>query len=258
MKKISTLLVIGVLFAACKKDKPSPPPPNAGFTFSGQATSEYRLVANDTTTLLSSVTNATNLNWNLGDGRTSTENKLVLSYPKSGVYTVTLTATSKDGQKATISKKVTVLDLVLKNITINKVFWNTTDPQYAEAGWPLTNTADVYVKIQQLQGNDVFQGGFAPNAPVVYTSPVLKNIPSVSDDAKTINVSSKIVLNKASLVKGNYLISLIAKNTNGEYVLFSNLYSGSEQLVKADDLSKNIMTVRTSFFSSLDLNFDFE
>lgn len=257
MKKTLTLLFLTAMIAACKKEKTSISP-SADFTFGSQTSDGYRLVANDTVTLNNSVKNAASISWDLGDGRKSTENKPVLSYPKAGVYTVTLTATSKDGQKVTASKKVTILNLVLKSIVINNVFWNNTDNQYADAGWPLTNSADIYVKIQKLQGNDVFLNGFVPNAPVIYSSPLQKDVAKVTNDPKTINVSSEVILDKAALVKGSYVISLIAKNTTGEYVLFSNLYGGSELLVKNDDLSKNTFRLTTSFFSSVDLNCDFE
>lgn len=259
MKNTFIILMVAAMFAACKKNNAPAPQPTASFTFSNNKTNEYSLAATDTTTLISSVTNASGVNWDLGDGRTSTDHKLVLSYPKAGVYTVTLTAISKDGKKVSASKKVTVLDMILKNIIINKVYWNNTDAEYNHAGWPLTNTADVYVKIQKLQGNDVFVGGQVPNAPVVYMSPVLKNVSKVVNVPVAINVSSKVIVDKSTLVNRSYLISLVAKDAAGnEFVLFSNWYSGSEQLVKLDSFSKNAFTLSTSFFSSLDLNFDFE
>jgi PKD repeat protein len=257
MKRIKYLiLTILSLSIACKKEIDTAAP-TAGFTFSHNTTDQMRLATSDTTTLISTVAGATSLSWDLGDGRKSSDKQLVLSYPKSGTYTVTLTAVASNGKTNSVLKTVTVLDRVLKNIVIGKVYWNTTDPYFAQAGWPLTNTADIYVKIQQLQGNDIYQGGFAPNAPVIYTSPVVTNVSSNTTSPITIAVSPKVVLEK-NLLDRKYLISLIARNATGEYVLFSNWYSGSNQIIKADNLAKNTFVINTAFFSSMDLNLDFE
>jgi PKD repeat protein len=258
MKKLSIIFSLVILFAACKKESGQNAAPKADFTFSHNTTAELRLGTTDTTMLISSVSNTSIINWDLGDGRKSTEKNLVLSYPKSGTYTVKLIAQSNNGKTVTVSKKVTVLDRVLKTIVIDKVYWNTTDAQFAQAGWPLTNAADIYVKIQQLQGDAIFNNdGFVLNAPVVYESPVVKNVSSSTTDPITINVTPKVILDK-SLVQRRYVFSLIAKNTTGEYVLFSNWYSGSGQMVTEDSITKNMFIIHTSFFSSMTLFLDFE
>ncbi|WP_121810272.1 PKD domain-containing protein [Mucilaginibacter kameinonensis] len=257
MKKTVILLFAATLIIACKNEK-NIPLPSASFHFGNQTSEDFKLVANDTTSLISAVKGAASISWDFGDGRTSKDDRPVLSYSKAGVYTIMLTATSEDGKKTTPSKKITVLDLVLKNIVIDKVYWNNTDEQFAQAGWPLTNSADLYIKIQRLQGDDVFSGGFAPNATMIYTSPLQKNIYKTSDVPIIINLKSKVVLEKDVLLARNYLISLIAKSNTGEYVLFTNRYSGSNQLVKTDNLTKNDFEVTSSFFSSLNLKFNFE
>lgn len=258
MKKLTLpVLLLCMLFVACKKESAAP---TAGFTFGGKAANQLRLATADTTTLTSTSSGAASVSWDLGDGRKSADRQLVLSYPKSGTYTVTLTTTGSNGKTSSVSKQVTVLDRVLKNIVINKVYWNYTDPFYAQAGWPLTPTADLYVKIQQQQDNDVSAGGSHPNATVIYTSPVISNVVSDTSTPITIAVSSKVIFEKPYLDVSNpkYIISLIARNKTGEYTLFSNRYSGANQIIMADDLAKNTFIFNTSFFSSLDLNFDFE
>ncbi len=207
---------------------------------------------------VSAAANAASISWDLGDGRTSTENRVVLSYPKAGTYMVTLSAKASDGTIATSTKKVTVLDRVLKNIVINNIYWNTTDAMYAEAGWPLTEKADIYVKIQLLADKQFPAGSFTPDAPVVYTSPVLTNIAKVTTTPLAINVSGKVALDRDLLLDRRYLISLIAKNSTGEYVLVNNWYSGSYQSIREDNIAKNTFVVSTGLFSSMDMNFDFE
>lgn len=254
MKKIILTLTVAILFVSCKKEN-NTVQPSANFTFSHNNTEAFRLATTDTTMLISSVSNASSISWDLGDGRKSTDNQLVLSYPKSGIYTVTLTAQASNGKTATVSKKVTVLDRVLKNIIINKVYWNNSDPMYAKAGWPLTDTADVYVKIQQFPNNTL---GPVSSLVTLYTSPMIKNVFKSSTNQYNISVSPKVIIDKMLLLNHAYVVSIIAKNANGEYELFSNLWSGSSEGVISDNLVQNLFTVRTSFITSVDLNSDFE
>ena len=256
MKKTLLTLATVLLLAACKKD--NGPVLQAGFTFNGSPANELLLGTNDATELRATINTASTISWDLGDGRTSAKNNVELSYAKAGTYTVNFTAQSNTGQIVTVSKKVTVLDRVLKSIVIDKVYWNTTDAQFAQAGWPLTNTADIYVRIQQLQGNDTYNGGFAPNAPVIYESAVVKNVSSSSTTPITLTVPQKLVLDKLVLDNRMYLISLVAKNAAGEYMLVSNRYSGANQVVKKEDIAQNTSIVNVSLFSSMNLVFDFE
>lgn len=254
MKKNIIALIFATLFASCKKENNSVQP-SADFTFSHNNTTAFRLATTDTTMLISSVTNATSLSWDLGDGRKSTNNKLVLSYPKSGVYTVTLTAQASNGKTVTVSKTVTVLDRVLKNIVIDKVYWNNTDAQFKGAGWPPTDTADIYVKIQQFPGNT---RGLTSSLVTLYTSPLIKKVFKDSNSQYYISVPPKIILDKMLLLHTVYVISLVAKNSTGEYELFSNLWGGSSCGAVTDNLAQNLFTVRATFFTSVNLNFDFE
>jgi PKD repeat protein len=259
MKKILSVLALAAIFTSCKKEN-NPPKPTAGFSFARNTSADAITIgASDTASVISNATNAASISWDLGDGRTVAEYTVVLSYPKAGTYTVTLNAKAADGTIATSTKKVTVQDRVLKNIVINEVYWNNTDAMYKDAGWPLTETADIYVKIQQLQGNEVYlPNGVVQNAPVIYTSPIIANVAKNTTAPLQINVSGKVVLNKTLLDNYKYVISLVAKNASGEYVLFNNHYSGSEQMTKADDITKNQFVVKTDFFSSMTLNAEFE
>lgn len=257
MKRILLVLILAGSLAACKKEV-AKPVPVSNFSFARSTAAEIRMGATDTAKLISTATNASSISWDFGDGNSSTEAQPIISYAKAGTYKVTLTAKASDGTIATSTKTVTVLERVLKNIVINNIYWNNTDAMYAEAGWPKTDNADIYVKIQLLAPKQFPAGSFTPDAPVVYQSPVLGNIAKVTNTPLNINVDGKIVLDRVPLLDRRYLISLVAKNSTGEYVLVNNWYSGSYQSIQQDDITKNAFQVTTGLFSNMALNFDFE
>jgi PKD repeat protein len=258
MKKTLLALAFATLFASCKKDN-TPPPPTSSFRFARTADDIIKVGVGDTAAVISSASNAASINWDLGDGRISTDSRLVLSYPKSGTYTVTLTAKGSNGKVVSTTKKVTVLDRVLKSIVIDRVLWVNNDPMFSQAYWPLTDVADIYVQIQKrVPGDSYGADGFFPNSPILYTSALIKNVAKVTETPLVINVSGKVILEKEILDERGYVLSLIARNASGEYMLFNNFYSGASQFTKNEDISKNIFQVHTSFFSEMTLNFDFE
>src|SRR5665647_1052417 len=105
--------------------------------------SSFSFLANDTVTVLTlgtldefTVINdskySNSVFWDLGDGRTSTDNKVLLSYPESGTYILKLFAKNSAGESVS-TKKVIVKDRVLRYIKVNLVQWdksNLTEP------WP--------------------------------------------------------------------------------------------------------------------------
>jgi hypothetical protein len=257
MNKLLFTLTLIVLFTACKKDS-NTDQPTASFTFSHNQANEFSLVTTDTTMLISSAENASSVRWDLGDGRTSESNQLVLSYPKSGTYTVTLTAKAQNGKQTTVSKKVKVLDRVLKEINIKRIYWSL-DPNFRDTSWPLTANADVYLKIQLLKkGEEIFHGAYPPNAEVIYTSPVIKNVSNSGKESYGFILKDKIVLEKKLLEDRRYLISLIAKNASGEHWLTSNWAGGSSQTINFTRPSFNGLIVNLSFFSEIEMYLYFE
>ena len=75
------LFVSGVfIFGACKNDEEEVPLPTASFTYELDQTN-LLLVAFTSTT-----TNATNFNWNFGDGNTSAEEHPTHTYSEAGNY----------------------------------------------------------------------------------------------------------------------------------------------------------------------------
>ncbi|OOQ60501.1 PKD domain-containing protein [Mucilaginibacter pedocola] len=258
MKKTLLALAFAAILTSCKKEH-TPPPATSNFSFASTTNDAIRIGVGDTASVISMSSNASSISWDLGDGRTSTESRPVLSYQSSGTYRVTLTAKGSDGKMVSSTKTVTVLDRVLKNIVIDKVIWVNDDPRFSEAYWPLTDSAEVYVQIQKrVPGDSYLPTGFFPNSPVLYTSPVIAKVSKNTTTPLFINVAGKVILEKAILDERGYVLSLIAKNKSGEYMLFNNWYSGANQLTQSDDLNKNIFRVHTSFFSEMTLNFDFE
>src|SRR6478609_4010744 len=129
MKKIVFGFLAAAALLGCKKESVSPV---ASFTFARSNADELRLGVSDTARVISRASNASSVTWDLGDGRTINDEQPVLSYAKAGTYMVTLTAKGPDGKLSTTTKKIVVLNRVLKSIVIN-VFWNNTDPMYAQA-----------------------------------------------------------------------------------------------------------------------------
>lgn len=252
---IVSVISIGAIYS-CKKQNNIPP--SGTILLNGSVKESFKMGTSDNVRLSANVEGAESISWDFGDGRKSENKDITLSYPKSGTYTIKLSLKGADNETTIISKNVQVLDRLLKTIVINKVYWNITDPMFSEAGWPKTNVADVYVKIQELKGNDVYINGFATSAPVLYQTEMVRNVTNTYSNPISFNVPSNIVLDKVKLINRDYLISLIAKNTAGEYLLFSNRVSGGDQIIREESIDRNVFFVTTSFFSSVDLNCSFE
>lgn len=103
MKKLIFLPALACLFiiSSCKKDEKKPSP-KADFTYTGGGCTAPCAILFDNKS-----TNATNYNWDFGDGTTSKEENPTKTYDIGGTYTVTLTANGEDGSDQT-SKKILV------------------------------------------------------------------------------------------------------------------------------------------------------
>jgi PKD repeat protein len=187
---------------------------------------------------------------------------VVLTYPTAGTYTVKLTATNEAGQTSVSSKTVRVVDRVLKNIVLDQVYWNpipSRDPNF-NVTWPTTPTADVYVQIQEWTSGTTFpSSGLVLGAPILFTSAV---IPAVNYDTSTpirIVVPARFVFDKRKFQQRKYILSLLARNAEGTYCLFSNVFSGSGATITAESLARNEFNVTTSFSrNSVAFNCTFE
>ena len=92
-----------LILNSCKKEEVDP---IASFSFRSDTISTLKIATSDTCTLINKSKNADSTFWDFGDGRFSNEKQVILSYPKSGKYTIVLTSVSKNGHKSHESKKV--------------------------------------------------------------------------------------------------------------------------------------------------------
>lgn len=265
MKNIPAIFAITLLvISGCTKDKMEP---ISFFSFRGDTITTLKMGTFDTCTLVNKSINADSVFWDLGDGRTSREHQLVLSYPKSGTYTIKLISKNSEGQNES-SKRVVVLDRVLKKIVVDYVQWDTNNTE----GWPTSSIADVYFQIQMFTDGTMNPMGIYPECPVLYTSSIVKNInnhyaPPIYKPIE-IPVTEKIVINKNLTQWANaydkinkaYLFSLMAIDSNGKIYCLENSsqFGGNSFQIIKDDIVLNIFKVQFSFYSSVSLVCEFE
>ncbi|MCX6320417.1 MAG: PKD domain-containing protein [Bacteroidia bacterium] len=258
-----TLLIIN----GCNKDKVVVEPISS-FSFRGDTISTLKMATLDTCTLFNNSKNADSVFWDFGDGRTSRDNQVILSYSKSGAYTINLTTKNNDGQKSTISKKVVVLDRVMKEIVIDYVQWDTSNTN----GWPTSSVVDIYFQIQNYISDTMEPMGIFPNCPILFTSSIVKNINNhyspPTYHSIVIPITEKFIIDKSFVqfpygqygINHAYLFSLMAKDSNGNIFCLENSYAagGNSCGITQDDIKLNIFKIHFSFFSSVDVICDFE
>ena len=256
-KSVLFLMPLSVIIFACTEDVK----PVADFTFREETTSSFAMATYDTCSLNNRSKHAQSVFWDLGDGRTSTDPDLILSYENAGTYDVTLTVTNEDGQKATVSKTVVVKDRVLRSIDISKVYW-----EENTNGWPPTAKADIYLQIQKYSNTAMTDGYLCPDCPVLYTSPAIQDVDRSTTTGITIAVDEKIIIDKKLIkfahpenVNEAYLISLMAKDENGHvYCLQSNRGSGTYFGILTENFADNQFIVQNGPFSDYKLVCHFE
>lgn len=92
-----------ITFISCKEDVPVPDP-IASFQFT-VSTENWKEV-----TFTNYSQNAESYSWNFGDGQSSTEENPTHIFADAATYTVTLTATNKDGASIDFSQDITITD----------------------------------------------------------------------------------------------------------------------------------------------------
>lgn len=256
-----TILMFAVF--SCSKDKMEP---ISSFSLKSDTISTLKVGTSDEFWVASKSINSDSVLWDFGDGRKSKDTTFLLSYPKSGTYTLKLIAKNNNGEISETSKKIIVLDRVLKRIDIYYTQWDSTN--YTEP-WPRTNAVDIYFQMQKYTDVSYNSDGFYSNCPILYTSSTIKNVSnkftSLTGPTYVINVSDKIIIDKnlVQFAPGNinnaYLFSIMGKDSSGKtYRITNNAISGFSFGIIKDDISKNTFIAMQGGFTYYNLICDFE
>lgn len=178
----SRFTFLGVLLAGlagCQQAPgPSQPGPVAKFAFVGSTAEVLTVGTYDKVYLTDQSVNAATYRWDYGNDSLRTTANPQFSYTKPGTYTLTLTVQSDDKQTATVSKKVRVLDRVIKQVAIVDLAdrvgsppHNLVNPTY----WVVLRVGENGVKYPlQSIANPSFE------APIVYQSPKITGLTAAS------------------------------------------------------------------------------
>ena len=266
--KLFIIVIILISSASCKKDNNPATPvalPTASFAVIGDTVSNVITIGTyDQYQLINNSTNANSYLWNFGNDSTSNKETPVLSYPKSGSYVLTLTVQNATVQKSTVTKKVKVLDRVVKQVIITGLA--------QLINYPLSLTSqsfknsNVWVELKLTTNNIVYPYPTGStvvntsfNAPIIYQSTVVSNFDSTKVPY-TINVTSKIILDYPSVMLWNfnpqsanknfgYGLELYAQKINETYLLsssyegFYQAQSGLGVQIKKADIRNNIFII---------------
>jgi PKD repeat protein len=251
-----------LILSSCSKQ----PQPSSSFNFQWSDTITVLTIGTeDEFSAYNTSKNSYSVLWDFGDGRTSTDNDIRLSYPEAGTYILKLIAKSDAGESIS-TKKVVVKNRVIKYILVDYVQWdksNLTEP------WPRKDIVDIYFQMQLFTDNAMNSDGFYQNSPIIYTSPVIENVnnghhpplfPSIF-----IPMTEKIIVQK-SLVKfapGNlnnaYLFSIKARDSDGNnYRLIDNSFSGSSFGIMTSDIRESSYYISQGGITSYRIFCDFE
>jgi hypothetical protein len=250
---LSSLILINV---GCKKQNTPEPLLKASFDINYMDTVVFKIGTGDSIQLTNTSTSAASVKWDLGNGTTATTNNVGLSFSKSGNYKVTLTITAKDGKAASLSKTVVVQDRVLKNIIINKVYWNTKPNQIDHFNyvWPESPTADLFVRMQVYKAGETIKNGLLTNSEILYDSPLLSGVSNNSTTPININVSNSVFINKNMIDSRSLVLTLIAKDQNGKlYDIMSSMDSGCSWGFLTDNITMGQSMIQCQLFSSVQL-----
>ena len=131
MKKtinLSIILFASIVFVSCKKDHALLKKPHAMMSVSAYGgfgttylDTAFIIGTHDALVLHNISENADSINWNLGNGVSTNQHDVLLTYDKPGKYTVVLTAFNKDGIKSQAFKNFTVKERILKSFSINNI-----------------------------------------------------------------------------------------------------------------------------------------
>ncbi len=225
MTRIPILLILTVLvLSGCSKE-----PVNTGslFSFRGDTASVMRMATHDTCSLIITAEDVVSCFWDFGDGNYSHDFKPVISYHERGLYSVNLRLMDSKGNITEFTKKVQVLDRVLKRIGIYVLKWDNDGSN----GWPTESTVDIFATVAHYTDDTMTQPGIFPNCQVLGSSLVHEDVRRTHPhEVRILRFNERVVIDRnlikapADMEPGNsYLFSLMAIDSNGSvYRLHTN------------------------------------
>jgi hypothetical protein len=197
--RFALIFALALGLAACKKDNdPVQPAPVAGFSVTGTAAADVITVGTyDLIQVANTSANAASYAWALGNDSTKTGfDPGLLRYPKAGTYTLTLTAQSASGQKASASRTVKVLDRVIKQVVVLGTRFENVAPPHL---FP-SPTAQAVLRLGPNRTSYPFPTNpyASYDAPIVFQSPLVPNLTDTQFPL-VFNVPGKLVLDFAAL-----------------------------------------------------------
>lgn len=161
-------------------------------------------------------THGSSYRWDFGNGITSTEREPTFDYAKSGNYTITLTVNSASGESRAITKRISIVDRVLKKVVLQSLAWNAMGELPA---WSDNKSAGVRIAI----GN-----GSAGSAPLsvtalLYQSDLLENVSPATAPIE-LSVPGTRIINPLDLA--SLIINLYGVDDTGQYLSYSSRGSG--------------------------------
>jgi hypothetical protein len=257
------VFILSLSVPGCKKDKSPSMMPVASFTLNGDTSQSLTIGTYDQYSLINTSSNAESFTWDLGNGTTSKQKEIVLYYPKSGTYTVTLTSIDRNGNESVAHKTIKVVAPILRQAVIKTLDWNSGWGR--PTTWPKFTKANVWVEIVKAESHQEYpissDGTFA--APVIYKSTVATNVDS-SAAPIVFDVPQKIVIDIPTLTMQygyqgrGYGFNLYAQDATGTYLLSSNFWSGVGALYRGS-IQNNKFSISTAVLgTSVDFNGSYE
>ncbi len=192
--------------------------------------------------LMSNSQNADSVHWDFGNGVTSSAANTPVSYENPGVYMITLTAINKDGAKSVAARKVTVMERVLKDFSIDFIYLNKFVVQ--QPGLPLFTKLNLWlvIKFSSSSSDPVGPDGDI-TAPVVFQSPAFANLDSSYHSTVhfAVPAGQKVIINTPVnnpeyTSKGKGVIAeLYGQDGTGTYLLSSSAWTALQLLSGGGD-----------------------
>jgi hypothetical protein len=256
MRNTATLLglVLSGLAGCQQAPSPSQPGPVAKFAFVDDSASDVLTVATyDPVTLTNQSVNAAAYRWDYGNDSVRTVANPQFHYAKPGIYTLTLTVQNASKQTATVSKKVRVLDRVVKQVAIVDLTDRIGSPSHVLTNptyWVVLRVGENGVKYPtQSLANPSFE------APIVYQSPKVTGLTTASLPY-VFTLPTQLAVNFPALDYSpfgtklgysgvGYGLELYGQDATGTYLLstsFMPYYRSSEGSIErfGTDIQKNV------------------